>query len=205
MHWWPFPALGDRGSHKKRCYSGPCSHWQGEADEPGEAWLGCSDHKMIEFKILKVSECEASLLQRTSSSSGICLTECHGIKPWRQERPKNAAFKDHFLQVQKQCIPRKKAAGKSARRLTWMNKMLLDLFGLKRRVYKQWKWERVMWEDYREIIQAASDQVRKAKAQIELNLSGEIKGTKNFFTYINEKKERLGKMLDLSERKMETW
>lgn len=61
-----------------------------------------------------------------------------------------------------------------------------------------------MWEDYREIIQAASDQVRKAKAQIELNLSGEIKGTKNFFTYINEKKERLGKMLDLSERKMET-
>jgi len=38
--------------------------------------------------------------------------------PWREEGPKKAdiVFKDHLLQAQKQCIPRKRKVGKNARR-----------------------------------------------------------------------------------------
>lgn len=66
-----------------------------------------------------------------------------------------------------------------------MHKVLLDLpGGKKRRVYKQWKQEWDMWEDYKD-AQAATDWVRKAKVQRELNLAREIKGNVNdFFRYL---------------------
>ena len=38
-----------------------------------------------------------------------------------------SAFKDHLLQAQKQCIPRKRKAGKNAKRPLCINKLLLDL------------------------------------------------------------------------------
>ena len=34
------------------------------------------------------------------------------------------------------------------------------------------------WEEYKEIVQAARDQVRKAKALIEFNLTRDVKGNK---------------------------
>jgi len=40
----------------------------------------------------------------------------------------------------------------------------------------------VAWEEYREIVQAARDQVRKAKALIELHLARDIRGNKKSFS-----------------------
>jgi len=37
-----------------------------------------------------------------------------------------SVFKDHLLQAQKQCILRKRNAGKNARRPLWISKVLLD-------------------------------------------------------------------------------
>jgi len=46
------------------------------------------------------------------------------------------------------------------------------------------------WEDYKEVVQAARDQVRKAKTQIELNLARDIKeNKKKFYRYICDKKK----------------
>ena len=76
-------------------------------------------------------------------------------------------FKDHLLQAQERCIPTKRKSGKNARRPAWMNKELLDKLKHKKEAYRGWKQGQVAWEEYREIVQAARDQVRKAKALIE--------------------------------------
>ena len=46
-------------------------------------------------------------------------------------------FKDHLLQALKQRIPRKRKTGKNARRSLWINKELLDLLKLKKKVYRE--------------------------------------------------------------------
>ena len=62
-----------------------------------------------------------------------------------------SVFKDHLLQAQKQCILRKRKAGKNARRPPWINK-LLDLLKPKKEVCMEWKQEQVTWEDYRTVV-----------------------------------------------------
>jgi len=63
-----------------------------------------------------------------------------------------SVFKDHLLQIQKQCIPRKRNVGKNTRRLSWIYKVLLNLFKLKKKIYREWKQEQVTWEDYKEAV-----------------------------------------------------
>ncbi|KFQ20880.1 hypothetical protein N332_01897, partial [Mesitornis unicolor] len=99
-------------------------------------------------------------------------------------------FKDCLLRVQEQCIPRRRKAGKNARRPAWMNKELLDLLGCRKKIYREWKQGQVSWEDYKEVVQTVRDQVRKAKAQMKLNLARDIKGNKkNFYRYISDKRK----------------
>ncbi|KFW09032.1 hypothetical protein N327_00801, partial [Fulmarus glacialis] len=99
-------------------------------------------------------------------------------------------FKDHLLQAQEQCIPTKRKSGKNARRPTWMNKELLDKLKHKNKAYRGWTQGQVAWEEYREIVQAARDQVRKAKVLTELHLAGDVKGNKkSFYRYIGDKRK----------------
>ncbi|KFV10376.1 hypothetical protein N340_10119, partial [Tauraco erythrolophus] len=98
-------------------------------------------------------------------------------------------FKDHLLQAQEQCIPTKRKSGRNTRRPAWMNKELLDQLGHKKKAYRGWKQGQVAEEEYRAIVRATRDQVRKAKALIELNLARDIKGNKkNFYRYVSDKK-----------------
>ena len=53
---------------------------------------------------------------------------------------------------------------KKARTPAWMNKMLLAKLKQRKEAYRGWK---IAWEEYREIVQAANYQVRKAKALLE--------------------------------------
>ncbi|GAB0187672.1 hypothetical protein GRJ2_001232500 [Grus japonensis] len=59
--------------------------------------LGCSDHEMVEFRILRAARRACSKLTAldfsradTLASSGICLVEYHGTKPWKEEGSKTA-------------------------------------------------------------------------------------------------------------------
>ncbi|KFV08917.1 hypothetical protein N340_13153, partial [Tauraco erythrolophus] len=98
-------------------------------------------------------------------------------------------FKDHLLQAQELCIPTKRKSGRNTRRPAWMNKELLDQLGHKKKAYRRWKQGQAAWEEYRAIIRATRDQVRKAKALIELDLARDIKGNKkNFYRYVIDKK-----------------
>ncbi|GAB0177396.1 mitochondrial enolase superfamily member 1 [Grus japonensis] len=66
-----------------------------------------------------------------------------------------------------------------------MNKELLDKLKHKKEAYRGWKQGQVAWEEYREIVRAARDQVRKAKALIELNLARDTKGNR----YVSDKRK----------------
>ena len=59
-----------------------------------------------------------------------------------------------------------------------MNKLLLEKLEHKKGAYRGWKQGQVAWEEYKEIVWAARNQVKKAKALIELNLSRDVKGNK---------------------------
>ncbi|KFV20297.1 hypothetical protein N340_07071, partial [Tauraco erythrolophus] len=97
--------------------------------------------------------------------------------------------KDHLIQAQERCIPTKRKSGRNTRRPAWMNKEFLDQLRHTKKAYRGWKQGRVAWEEYRAIVQAIRDQVRKAKALIELNLARDIKGNKkNFYRYVSDKK-----------------
>ncbi|KAJ7428069.1 rna-directed dna polymerase from mobile element jockey-like [Pitangus sulphuratus] len=67
-------------------------------------------------------------------------------------------FKDCLFQAQEQCIPTERKSGKNARRPAWMNKEFLDKLKHQREGYRGWKQRQVVWEEYREIVQAAKDQ-----------------------------------------------
>ncbi|GAB0181734.1 mitochondrial enolase superfamily member 1 [Grus japonensis] len=71
-----------------------------------------------------------------------------------------------------------------------MNKELLGKVKHKKEAYSGWKQGQVAWQEYRETVRAAREQVRKAKALIELNLSRDIKGNKkSFYRYVSDKRK----------------
>jgi len=71
-----------------------------------------------------------------------------------------------------------------------MNKELLDTVKHENEACRGWKQGQVAWEEYREIVQAVRDQVRKAKALSELNLDRDVKGNrKSFYRYISDKRK----------------
>ena len=71
-----------------------------------------------------------------------------------------------------------------------MNKELLDKLKHRKEACRGWKQGQVAWEECREIVQTARDQVRKAKALIELNLARDVKGNKkSFYRYISDKRK----------------
>ncbi|KAJ7427303.1 hypothetical protein WISP_08354 [Willisornis vidua] len=86
-----------------------------------------------------------------------------------------------------------------------MNRMLLDKHNQKKEACRGWKQGQVAWEGHRETAQEARNQVRKAKALTELNLSRDIKGNKkSFYRYISDKRGLLWKeMGDLVTQDME--
>ncbi|GAB0202857.1 mitochondrial enolase superfamily member 1 [Grus japonensis] len=70
-----------------------------------------------------------------------------------------------------------------------MNKELLGKVKQKKEAYGGWKQGQAAWEEYRETVRAARDQVRKAKALRELNLARDVKDNKkSFYRYVSDKR-----------------
>lgn len=57
-------------------------------------------------------------------------------------------------------------------------------------LHREWEQGEVVWEEYREVVRAARDQVRKAEALAELNLARDSKGSKkSYYRYVCNKRK----------------
>ncbi|GAB0176460.1 mitochondrial enolase superfamily member 1 [Grus japonensis] len=92
--------------------------------------------------------------------------------------------------------PNKEEVGKNSKKPAWLNKEVQDKLKHRKEAYRGWKQGQVSWEEYREIVRAARDQVRKAKALKESNLARDVKDNKtSFYRYVSDKektKENVG-------------
>ncbi|RLW96749.1 hypothetical protein EAI66_26110 [Escherichia coli] len=85
-----------------------------------------------------------------------------------------------------------------ARRPDWLNRDLWLELKNKRKVYGLWKSGQATYEDYRYVVKLCREKIRKAKAQLELNLATKV-SNKYFYKYINSKRrarENLHPLLD---------
>ena len=84
----------------------------------------------------------------------------------------------------------------------------------KRELHRQWKQGLASWEEHREAARLCRDGVRKAKAQLELNLARDAKNNKKgFYRYVSRKKmvkqsvrllmRQTGKLVTADEEKAE--
>ena len=86
--------------------------------------LGCSDHEMVEFKILRAVRrvCSKLTTLRFRRADFGLFRDVLGRVPWekalegRRAQESWLIFKDHPLQAQEQYIPTKRKSGKNTRR-----------------------------------------------------------------------------------------
>ncbi|GAB0204607.1 mitochondrial enolase superfamily member 1 [Grus japonensis] len=159
--------------------------------------LGCSDHEMVEFRILRAARKVCSKLNTLDfRRAGFGLfRDLLARIPWDKALEGRGAqdswliFKGHLLQAREQCIPTKRKSSKNTKRPPSMNKELLGKVKQKKEAYRGWKQGQVAWEQYRETVQAARDQVRKTKALIEISLARDVKDNKkSFYRYVSDKR-----------------
>ncbi|GAB0204057.1 hypothetical protein GRJ2_002871300 [Grus japonensis] len=170
--------------------------------------LGCSDHEMVEFRILRGRSRAISritTLDFRRANFGLCK-DLLGRIPWvRALEGKGvqeiwSIFKHHFLQAQDRRIPKNRKSSKGGRRPAWMSKELLEKLKGKKEVYRMWKKGMATWEENRDVVRVCRDATRKAKAHLELNLARDVKDNKKgFFKYISNKRktrENVGPLLN---------
>ncbi|GAB0204946.1 mitochondrial enolase superfamily member 1 [Grus japonensis] len=152
---------------------------------------------MVEFRILRAVRRALSKLTTLDfrrADFGL-FRDLLGRIPWDKALEGRGAqdswliFKGHLLQAQEGCIPTKRKSRKSTKRHQWMDKELLGKVKQKKEAYRGWKQGQVAWEEYRETVRAARDQVRKAKALIEISLARDDKDNKkSFYRYVSDKR-----------------
>ena len=122
--------------------------------------LSCSDHEMVEFRLLRggsraISRITSLDLRRANLG---LFRDLPGGIPWVKDLGGSEVqeswliFKHRFLQAQEQCIPMSKKSSKGGRRPAWMNKELLAKLKQKKEVYRRWKQGQATWEEYRDVI-----------------------------------------------------
>jgi len=90
------------------------------------------------------------------------------------------------MRVQEFSIPQNKKAGRRSRKPAWPGKVLLVKLGEKKGRYRQCKQGHVTSEEYRDAVQTCRDGIRKAKAQMKLNLVKDIKNNKKVQVHMSE-------------------
>ncbi|KAK4830251.1 hypothetical protein QYF61_009318 [Mycteria americana] len=87
------------------------------------------------------------------------------------------------------CPERCRKSGKEGKRPAWLSRDMLVKLKSKRELHRQWKQGWVTWKEYRDTACLCRDGVRKAKAQLELNLARDTNNKKGFYRYVNQKKK----------------
>jgi len=103
--------------------------------------LGCSDHEMVEIRILSEGSRvinRIKILDFRRANFGLFKELLGGISWVRALEGTGvqecwSLFKHHFLHAQDQCIPLRKISSKGGRRPTWMSKELLAEIRWKRK------------------------------------------------------------------------
>jgi len=90
-------------------------------------------------------------------------------------------FKYVFQGAQELSIPKCKKSGREGKKPAWLRQEMLVKLRKKRELHSQWKQGLASWEEYREAARLYKDGVRKAKAQLELNLARAVKNNKKGF------------------------
>ncbi|KAK4827894.1 hypothetical protein QYF61_022317 [Mycteria americana] len=184
--------------------------------------LGCSDHALVEFAVLRdmgQAESKARTLNFRKANFQL-FKELVNRTPWETAlRDKGAEqswqiFKDAFHRAQELLIPRCKKSGKEGKGLAWLSQDLLVKLKGKKEMQRQWKQGQVCWEKYTDPARLCRDGVRKAKAQMELNLARDAKNNnKGFYRYVSQKRKakesiptvmsKTGKLVTMDEEKAE--
>ncbi|KAK4816761.1 hypothetical protein QYF61_022759 [Mycteria americana] len=109
-------------------------------------------------------------------------------------------FKEEVLKAQEQAVPRCQKTSRRGRRPAWLTRELWLGLRKKRRVYNLWKKGRATQEDYKGVARLCREKIRRAKAELQLNLAAAVKDNKkHFFKYISSKrraKENLQPLVD---------
>ncbi|KAK4827403.1 hypothetical protein QYF61_017808 [Mycteria americana] len=170
--------------------------------------LGQSDHEMIEFLIhgeaaRGVSKTATLDFQRADFGLFRRLVE---RVPWEAALMGKGVqegwtfFKEEVLKAQERAVPRCRKMSRRGRRPTWLTRELWLELRRKRRVYDLWKKGRATQEDYKGVARLCREKIRRAKAELELNLAAAVKDNKkHFFKYISSKrraKENLQPLVD---------
>jgi len=160
--------------------------------------LGCRDHEMVEFRILRggsraISRITALDFRRANFDF---FKDLLGGIPWvralegRGVQESWILFKHHFLHAQDQCIPMSKKSSKGGRRPAWVSKKLLAKLKWKKKVYRMWKEGQATWEEHRNVVRVCREATRKGKVHLGLNLARDVKDNKKgCFKYISSKQK----------------
>ena len=109
-------------------------------------------------------------------------------------------FKKEVLMAQEQAVPRCYKRSRCQRRLPWLNRELWLQLREKSRVYGLWKKGLVIHNDYKDAARLCRVEIRRSKAQLEINLVSAVKDNKKcFYKYVNSKRktrESLHPLLD---------
>ncbi|KFV69128.1 hypothetical protein N307_09661, partial [Dryobates pubescens] len=99
-------------------------------------------------------------------------------------------FKDALCRAQKISIPTSKKLGKEGKRPPWLSCDLLVKLKGNMGLNGKWKEGQASWEEHRDVAWLCRNEVRKAKAQLELNLARDVKkNKKGFCRHIDQKRK----------------
>ncbi|KAK4815696.1 hypothetical protein QYF61_006679 [Mycteria americana] len=159
--------------------------------------LGQSDHEMIEFLIRGEAArgvSKTATLDFRRADFGLFRRLVERV-PWEAALMGKGVqegwtfLKEEVLKAQEQAVPRCQKTSRRGRRLAWLTRELWLELRKKRRVYDLWKKGRASQEDYKGVARFCREKIRRAKAELELNLAAAVKDNKkHFFKYISSKR-----------------
>ncbi|KAJ7402411.1 hypothetical protein BTVI_86713 [Pitangus sulphuratus] len=82
-----------------------------------------------------------------------------------------------------------KKSGKVGQKPAWLSKDLLLKLRTKKEMHRQWKQGNLSWEEPRETVGMCRDGIRKAKAQMEQDVTRDVNNNEGFYKYIGQKRK----------------
>jgi len=159
--------------------------------------LEFSDHEMIEFSVcgaVKRGASKPTTIDFQRADYGLFRMLVERV-PWERVlkgkgvQARWTFFKEEVLNAQEQAVPMCHKTNCRGRRPAWLNRELLQGLGKKKRVYHLWKKGQATQEEYRGRVRSCIEEIRKAKAQLELRLATVVRDNKKcFYKYNNNKK-----------------
>jgi len=152
--------------------------------------LALSDHEMTEFLVcgeVKSGASKTTMMVFRRADFGLFRTLVERV-PWeivlkgKEVQESWTFFKEEVLKAQEQAVCLCCRMNQQGRRLAWLNRELLLELRRKRRVYQFRKKGQVTQEGYRDLVRSCREKIRKAKAQLELNLATVVRDNKKCFT-----------------------